>query len=122
MKTAMKTTVKASMWFLIALCFFAFNETLSFAAESSKSQQSMIGKVESVTNNEITLTADDGKMRKFGIKPAQREEIKRKDLKQGDRVSLMFNQKNQLTGIDKLNMSPGPGLTPAPSQPHEDSK
>ena len=109
--------MKTALWFLAAFYFFAFSGDLLFAAGDAtalSSRQSMMGKIESVTDNEITLTADDGKMRKFGIKPAQREEIKRKDLKQGDRVSLMFNNKNQLTGIDKLNMSPGPGLTPAP--------
>jgi hypothetical protein len=109
--------MKTTLWFLLAFCFLTFNKTVLFAAENqtaSKFQQSLLGKIENITATEITLAPDDGKMRKFSIIPAQRVKIKLRDLKQGDRVSLMFNQKNQITDIEKFNRSPGPGLTPAP--------
>jgi hypothetical protein len=109
--------MKNTLWFLLALCFFTFNKTTVFAAENptaAKLQQSVMGKIEAITDNEITLMTEDGKMRRFTVNRAQREEIKRKDLKQGDRIGLMFNQQNQIMDINKLNPSPGPGLTPAP--------
>jgi hypothetical protein len=109
--------MKNTLWFWLALCFFTFNKTTVFATEipaALKPQQSTMGKIEAITDNEITLMTDDGKMRKFTVNRAQREEIKRKDLKQGDRIGLMFNQQNQITEINKVKPSPGPGLTPAP--------
>ena len=109
--------MKNTLWFLLALCFFTFYKTIVFSAENPgelKLQQSMTGKLEAITDHEITLMTDDGKMRRFTVNRAQREEIKRKDLKQGDRIGLMLNQQNKIMDINKANPSPGPGLTPAP--------
>jgi len=117
--------MKTNLWIWLALWFLTLSVIFAVSAEDqmpknsqqnkAKSERSIMGTINKITNDKITLKTDDGKTRNFSIKQAQRREIKSKDLKKGDRIDLMINQQNLIVGVNKLDeLNTGHPLTPAP--------
>src|SRR6185436_8424157 len=107
----------------LLLVFFTFIFTVPAHAATdpleNPAQQKVIGTIEKITGDGISIKTDQGQTRDFIIAPVNQKEITTKGLKPGDRVLLSFNQENQVTEI-KLDEGIGAMENkPAPLNPHQ---
>jgi len=82
-------------------------------------QQVLIGTINQITKDKISVKTDEGKTRDFPINPVEQREIIVKGLKSGDRISLSFNQQNQVSEINKLDEIRRGGNEPKPLEPNQ---
>ena len=97
------------LFFWLAFCLFTFAMAIAYGEPAGRSQiegqaqQSVMGTIDKITEDTISVKTDEGKTHKFSINRDEKEGIKSKGLMQGDRIVLTVDQKNQVVEVNKLD-------------------